>query len=140
MALTTTTPSEALPVPEAIVTVPASRQLPYGWIAVGLGVLATAALLVALLVTSDGSSTTVPHNGIVDRGSITAIDRAPAVAGSSVGRAESSIGDRNLADPGGFERSIVASDRAAALERSAQAPSVVDRGLLDPGSTDRSAG
>lgn len=97
MALT----NPPLSIPEAVVAVPTRRHLPYGWIAVGLGLLASVAFVVVLLVSSESSSPTAPHSGLAERGSITAIDHGSR-AGSPVAQPESLL-----------DRSIVATERTA---------------------------
>ena len=100
MALT----NPPLSIPEAVVTVPSERRhIAYGWIAAGVGLLASIALVVVLLVSSDSSTTTYPHDGLVERGSITALDRAVPQPTSRLDR------PATIVDQG----SIVAIDRAA---------------------------
>lgn len=98
MALT----NPPLSIPEAVVNVPVTRRhVPYGWIAVGLAVLATVAFVVTLIVSSGSSSTTFPHSGLVERGSITAIEHGSPSGAASVDQPTSLL-----------DRSIVGTERA----------------------------
>lgn len=131
MALT----NPPISIPEAVVTVPSARRhIAYGWIAVGVALLASVALVVALLAADGSSTSTFDNPWTVERGSITALDHSlPGAAGAS------SVTDRNLSDPGAFDRSITAIDHAATsgVATPTQRATVLDRGLQDPGSTDR---
>jgi hypothetical protein len=98
MALT----SSSIPVPETAIPVPHPHRLRavLGWAAVVVALAIASVLLVAAL--QSGDADTVPHTGLVERGSITAIDHG------------GSVGVRTTAGDSMIERgSITAIDRAA---------------------------